>query len=178
MNASISKFLRAATGTAFLAVLTACSTLTATLEKCGELAARTSAGLASGEAIEKPEAAREPHTAAAGQWLADAREGLADALRIAGGGAGGAVMGALGGAGAGFLTVAKAGGCPDPATCNSLVAGMMTAGAVIGGVIGFVEGVRKARLELAVRTRPQPSPAKPTNQPIFRTEPSPATTGE
>lgn len=173
MKLSIVSSIRIATVTAVWVVLAGCSSLTLPAGKWREPDKQTISDLASGKPLEISEARGERRATVAGRWLADARDGLANTLHIAGGGAGGAVMGAIGGAGAGFLTVAKAGGCPDPATCNSLVAGMMTAGAVIGGVIGFVEGVRKARLELAAKTRPQPSRAKPTDPPIFPNEPSP-----
>lgn len=61
---------------------------------------------------------------------------------------GGAAIGALGGAGAGLIGAgllgAQGGGCIHPSTCGSLVAGMAALGAIVGGTMGAVNGMRYA----------------------------------
>lgn len=148
--------IRTATAAMLLVALTGCSTLPSVTAKWRDQFALATDPIAKPDALATAAADGEQCRSGAGSWLANARDELINLARNAAGGAGGALKGALGGAGVALLSLAKTGGCADPATCGSVVAGVVTVGAVIGGVMGFAQGVRQARLGSGIRTRPQP----------------------
>ena len=136
--------IRTATAAMLLVAITGCSTLPSVTAKWRDQFALATDPIAKPDALATAAADGEQCRSGAGSWLANARDELINLARNAAGGAGGALKGALGGAGVALLSLATTGGCADPATCGSVVAGVVTVGAVIGGVMGFAHGVREA----------------------------------
>lgn len=123
-----------------------------------------SPGTADRSMVHASGAAGECRTTSATALSSDAPPKLERTARAAAGAVKGALLGAVGGAGAVlWFAVAYAPACVDPMTCGSGLGALVTIGAVAGGVIGAVEGARTAWREssgvarnfLACNTEPE-----------------------